>query len=66
MYTEEYRFFTSDSNPLKALRMMISAAVPMRMAATLTEEMMLMALVDFLALKYLQANVKIMEETMRV
>ena len=44
---------------MNALRMMINAAVPMRMASTLTDEMMLMAFVDFLALKYLQANVKI-------
>jgi hypothetical protein len=40
--------------------MMINAAVPIRIASTLTEEMMLMAFVDFLALKYLQAKVKIM------
>jgi len=40
---------------------MMREAVPMSMADTLTQEMILMALVDFLALKYLQANLKIIE-----
>ena len=40
--------------------MMTRDAVPMMMAATLTQEMMLMALVDFFALKYLQAKVRYM------
>ncbi len=38
----------------------MSDAVPTIIAATLTHEMILMTLVDFFALKYLQAKVNIM------
>jgi hypothetical protein len=39
---------------------MISEAVPITIAVTLTHAMMLTALVDFLALKYRHAKVKYM------
>jgi hypothetical protein len=55
---------TSDSKPLKALKMVMRAAVPKVMATTLTHEMMLMACVDFFALKYLQENLRIIPVVM--
>ena len=54
----EYSDFTRSSKPLKALHSTNKAAVAKAMAVTLTHAMILMALVDFLALKYLQAKVK--------
>jgi hypothetical protein len=41
---------------------MMSEAVPIMIAVTLTQEMMLMAFVDFLALKYLQAKLRYMQQ----
>jgi hypothetical protein len=49
---------TRSSKPLKTLRRMIRDAVPTAIANTLTHAMILIALVDFFALKYLQAKVK--------
>jgi hypothetical protein len=44
--------------------MIIREAVPIMIAVTLTHEMMLMAFVDFFALKYLQAKLKYMQQVM--
>jgi hypothetical protein len=43
---------------LKTLNTIIRDAVPTMIAATLTQAIILMALVDFFALKYLQAKRK--------
>ncbi|MEY5044846.1 MAG: hypothetical protein RL713_71, partial [Bacteroidota bacterium] len=48
---DAYKDLTSDSNPLNALRITTKEAVPKTIATTLTHEIMLMAFVDFLALK---------------
>jgi hypothetical protein len=54
-----YNDFTIPSNPLNTLKTRISAVVPNVIATILIHAMMLMALVDFFALKYRQAKRKV-------
>ena len=55
---DRYKDLTNPSNPLNTLNTRISAVVPIMIAAILIHAMILIALVDFFALKYRQANRK--------
>jgi hypothetical protein len=56
----EYSDFTSPSKPLKTLSTTIKEAVITTIAITLIQAMILIAFVDFFALKYRQAKSRFM------